>query len=137
MITKYSSDGIYNYVERKVNTEKHPVYCATTLENIPESFPACYIVETNAIPERRGTALDFTDVQKRYYYEIHTFSNAEAIALTEAREIMSYAEEAMRELSFIESYCGRVNNIDPSVIHIVARFDRIIGGGELMPETYY
>lgn len=123
-----SRNQIYTYVEEEVNTESHPVYCASVLEPIPKSFPACFIVEINHYPSRSNIELDFNDEQLVRDFEVHTFSSRMNDALTEAMDIMEDVETAMREIGFIETYCGQANNIDPNVVHVAARFTRIFGG---------
>lgn len=123
-----SRNQIYTYIENEVNTESRPVYCASVLEPVPRSFPACFIVEINHYPSRRNTELDFKDEQLNRDFEVHTFSSRMNDALSEAMEVMGDAETAMREIGFIETYCGQTGNLDPSVVHVVARFTRIFGG---------
>ena len=118
----------YTYVEDEVNKEYRPVYCASILEPIPKSFPACFIVEINHYPSRSNIELDFNDEQLVRDFEVHTFSSRMNDALTEAMNIMEDVETAMREIGFIETYCGQANNIDPTVVHVAARFTRIFGG---------
>lgn len=123
-----SRNQIYTYVEEEVNTESRPVYCASVLEPIPKSFPACFIVEINHYPSRSNIELEFKDEQLVRDFEVHTFSSRMNDALTEAMNIMEDVETAMREIGFIETYCGQANNIDPTVVHVAARFTRIFGG---------
>lgn len=121
---------IYNYIESQVNTVSRPVYCASRLEPVPEEFPACYIVENDHFPRRDSITLSYQDEQVERHFEVHVHSNLVNGALAQAHEIMSDVEAAFRELYFIETYCGQTNNIDPTVVHIVARFSRIIGGAD-------
>lgn len=123
-----SRNQIYTYVEEEINTLSRPVYCASILEPIPKSFPACFIVEINHYPSRSNIELDFNDEQLVRDFEVHTFSARMNDALTEAMDIMGDVETAMKEIGFIETYCGQANNIDPTVVHVVARFTRIFGG---------
>ena len=123
-----SRNQIYTYVEEEVNTESRPVYCASVLEPIPKSFPACFIVEINHYPSRSNIELDFNDKQLVRDFEVHTFSSRMNDALTEVMDIMGDVETAMREIGFIETYCGQANNLDPNVVHVAARFTRIFGG---------
>lgn len=127
MITR---NQIYTYVETQVNLPERPVYCASTYEPIPEEFPACYIEELSHYPSRNNVDLQHEDVQLVRDFEVHTFSNLVNGALTEAMTIMEDAESAMKELGFIETYCGQVNNLDVTVVHVVARFTRVFGDAD-------
>lgn len=123
---------IYDYVEGQVNLVNRPVYCASRLEPIPESFPACFIVENDHFPRRSAIDLDFTDENVERHFEVHVHSNLDNGALAQAHDIMSDVEAAFRELYFIETYAGQTNNIDPTVVHLVARFQRFIGGADTL-----
>ena len=129
MITR---DEIYNYVESQVNISGRPVYCASRLEPVPEFFPACFITENDHFPRRDAIALDFSDEQVERHFEVHVHSNLVNGALSEAHDIMSDVEAAFREMYFIETYCGQTNNLDPTVVHLVARFTRLIGGADTL-----
>lgn len=127
MITR---DEIYSYIESQVNIETRPVYCASRLEPVPDEFPACFIVEIDHYPRRGNIDLAFDDEQVERNFEVHVHSNLVNGAITQAHSIMSDVEAAMRELYFIETYCGQASNIDPTVVHLVARFTRLIGGAD-------
>ena len=124
---------IYDYIEAAVNTELRPVYCEARLEVVPEYFPACYITETGSASESQNYTLDFTDEQVRRDFEAHVFSNLADGALAQAESIMDDVRAAFRKLYFIENFVGRTDNIDPTVIHLVGRFHRTIGGADQMP----
>lgn len=124
---------VYDYIETAVNTVSRPVYCEARLEVVPESFPACYITEINNPSDPQYYTLGFTDEQVRRDFEVHVFSNLVDGALIEAESIMDDVRAAFRRLYFIENFVGQSDNIDPTVVHIVGRFHRIIGGADQMP----
>lgn len=124
---------IYDYVEARVNTENRPVYCSARLETVPESFPACYIVETQGNSQAMDYTLDFTDEQVRRDFEVQVFSAKQNGALEEAESIMDDVRTAFRTIYFIENFVGRIDNIDPTVVRLVGRFHRVIGASDQMP----
>ena len=124
---------IYDYMVDAIDTVSRPVYCNARLEVVPEFFPACYIVETGSASQQNYYTLDAKDEQVRRDFEVHVFSNLENGALVEAEGIMEEVRAAFRRLYFIENFVGRTDNIDPTVIHLVGRFHRIIGGADQMP----
>ena len=79
---------IYDYVEGQVNLVNRPVYCASRLEPIPESFPACFIVENDHFPRRSSITLDFEDENVERHFEVHVHSNLDNGALAQAHDIM-------------------------------------------------
>ena len=125
---------IYDYVEAEVNTEDRPVYCASRLEPVPQSFPACYItaMDTHALSQNYTLAYD--DEQAHFDMEVHVFTNEENGALYAANLIMDDVRTAFRKLYFKESFVGETANIDPTIVHLVGRFSRNIGGADQMPE---
>lgn len=127
-------NDIYNHIEAAVNTEEHPVYCASQLEPVPESFPACYITEAEHRKSRAYVTLAYDDGHFIRNWEVQVFSNKVTDALAECHEIMEYAEDAFQRLRFIETYCGQQQNADPSVTRLVARFTSTIGSADQMPE---
>ena len=124
---------IYDYVASAVDTVQRPVYCEARLEVAPESFPACYIVETDSASQEWNYTLDFADQQVRRDFEVQVFSNLMDGALAEAESIMDDVRAAFRRLYFIENYVGRTDNVDPTVVRIVGRFHRVIGASDKMP----
>lgn len=131
MITRID---VYNYIASAVNTTERPVYCNARLDVVPEHFPACYIDEIGSASQAQDYTLDFLDEQVRRDFEVHVFSNLENGALVEADSIMDDVRAAFRRIYFIENTVGKTDNIDPTVIHLVGRFHRVIGGGESLPE---
>lgn len=124
---------IYNYIESAVNTEQRPVYCASQYEPVPESFPACYITEAQHRKSRRYTTLRFDDGHYIRDWEVQIYSNKEEGALAECHALMEDVERAFAELAFLETFCGQMENADPSVTRLVARFTATIGSADTMP----
>lgn len=125
-----SINQIYDTIESAVNLVGRPVYCASKREPIPESFPACYIVEDDHSFIRSAIPLNFSDAPLTRNFSVEVYSSLTNGALTEAREIMDDVEEVMMQLGFIETYCGQTNNADPSVTRIVGRFTRVFGAND-------
>lgn len=100
---------------------------------VPASFPAVWVIESDTYPTRQGTALDFTDNQRRSVFEVQTFSNLSVGALAQARGIMSFCETQLRALGYRMTMCAPIQNADASIKRYAARFERIIGGGDTLP----
>lgn len=129
----YTHDAIYDYVADAVDTTSRHVYCVGVYEPTPSEFPCAYIHETDHRPMRSAVTLDFTDDQLIKSWEVQVFSNKRNGALAECYDIIADAEIAFKQLYFIETSCSQVQNIDPSVTRVVARFTRVIGGTDTMP----
>ncbi len=124
---------IYDYVEQRVNTENRPVYCASRIEPVPQSFPACYITVMDDHSLSWNYTLAYDDEQTEMTFEVHVFTNEQNGALYSANLIMADVRTAFRNLYFKESFVGETGNIDPTIVHMVGRFSRKIGGADQMP----
>ena len=131
-----SNHYIYNYIEKATNTTARPVYCATRLEIIPPSFPACYLTEINRY-DRGSVNLMRTDKMKMMVWEAQIFSNKATGAVDEAYGILEDVDIAFAHLGFTQTYCQQVSNIDPSIYRLVGRWERMIGDGDTFPVTDY
>jgi len=131
MITR---NDIYDYAERKVNTESRPVYCSSRYEPIPEHFPACFMYEIGKTDIRESVNLAFTEYVKEVSWEVQVFANNFDDAITEANGIMDDVETAFRDMKFLETFCSEMTNGDPSIYRIVARFERTICGADEIEE---
>lgn len=130
----YTHDAIYNYIADAIDTDSRHIYCVGVYEPTPSEFPCAYIHETDHRPAQNAVTLGFTDDQAIKSWEVQVFSNLTDGALTEAYDIMDDVEIAFKQLYFIETYCSQVQNIDPSVVRVVARFTRVVGDNDPMPE---
>lgn len=134
-MAQYTRNGIYDYVADAVNTLDRPVYCVGVYEPTPSEFPCAYIHTTDHRPSRGAVTLSFTDEQLIDSWEVQVFSNLTDGALSEAYDIIADVETAFKQLYFIETYCSQVQNIDPSVTRVVARFTRVYGDNDQMPDN--
>lgn len=134
-MAQYTHNSIYSYVADAINTQSRPVYCVGVYEPTPTEFPCAYINETDHRPMRNAVQLDFTDEQLVRSWEVQAFSNLKNGALAEAYDIIADAEIAFKQMYFIETSCSQVQNADPSVVRVVARFTRVIGSADQMPIT--
>ena len=134
-MAQYTRNSIYTYIADAINTNNRPVYCVGVYEPTPSEFPCAYIPETEHRPSRDAVTLTFTDEQLLDSWEVQVFSNLTDGALSEAYDIIADVEIAFKQLYFIETVCSQVQNIDPSVIRVVARFTRVYGDNDQMPDN--
>ena len=131
-----SNHYIFNFIEGQVNLTTRPVFCASRLETIPSSFPACYVFELSRY-DRGAINLTRTDRMKFVTWEAQIFSNLTVGAEDEAYSIMTDLDDAMAHLGFTQTYCEPIANIDPSIYRLVGRWTRLIGDGDSFPVTPY
>jgi hypothetical protein len=126
---------VYNYIAEAIDRPERPVSCSARREPVFETFPACSIVQLNDSSISRNYTLNYDDEQVQRNFEVQVFSNLQTGALLEAEGIMNEVRSAFRRLYFKESFVGRIENTDPTIIRLVGRFHRTIGGADEMPDT--
>jgi len=130
---KYSRNAIYTRVVNAIEAEYPKAYCTSRYVAKPSTFPACYIHEIDNTRPIQNTQLDFQDVQYESVFEIQVVSNKANTAASEAYDIMELAKAAMSGLYFRRFSETNVDRGD--TFTIIARFRRVIGGGDEMPNT--
>lgn len=131
---KMTRNAIYTYVADAVNTEERPVYCSSRYEPVPEYFPALYLAETSRRDVQRYVTLKFDEDVHEVTWEAQVFSNSANDAVNETHTIMDDVYAAFREMNFMQTFCAEIPDTDPSIYRMVARFERIIGGANTIPE---
>ncbi|MBO5971149.1 MAG: hypothetical protein J6S14_21965 [Clostridia bacterium] len=124
---------IYDRIERELNRESRPMNCTSYYEPVPSEFPTVMVSEMEHHQAKGAIDLAFTDDQLERYIEVQVVSNKWDGAPEEARSIMAEVEAVMKRLYFIETFCGEIENIDPAVTRMSARFHRVFGGLDTLP----
>lgn len=129
---KYSRNAIYTRVVNAIKAKYPKAYCTSRYVAKPSTFPACYIHEIDNTRQIQNTQLDFQDVQYESVFEIQVVSNKANTAASEAYDIMELAESAMSNMYFRRFSQTNVDRGD--TFTVIARYRRVIGGGDVMPE---
>lgn len=129
---KYSRNAIYTRVVNAIKAEYPNAYCTSRYVAKPSTFPACYIHEIDNTRPVQNVQLDFQDVQYESVFEIQVVSNKANTAASEAYDIMELAESAMSNMYFRRFSQTNVDRGD--TFTVIARYRRVIGGGDTMPE---
>lgn len=122
-----SEIDVYNKIKTALGTSFSNVYCSSAREPVPESFPAMYLYSINQYRERNAIDLSFSDKQKRFIMQAECYSNLHNGAKLEANKLMDAVENAFNGSMFYCTFRENVDNIDPSVYRVIARFERVIG----------
>lgn len=129
---KYSRNAIYTRVVNAIKAEYPEAYCTSRYVAKPSTFPACYIHEIDNTRPIQNVQLDFQDVQYESVFEIQVVSNKANTAASEAYDIMELVESAMSNMYFRRFSQTNVDRGD--TFTVIARYRRVIGGGDTMPE---
>ena len=133
-MAKYSMYGIYTYVRNALKTAYPDLYVTGGDEPIPHEGLAVEIKLINYYRPKGNVTLDNDDVQLKVAYDVNVYSSLFDGADEEVYTIIHVAEQAFRELFFIETECMPVERSDNRVTRLVARFERQLGLGNDMPE---
>lgn len=130
---KYSRNAIYTRIANAIKAEYPNAYCTSRMVASPAKFPACLIHEIDNSRPIQNTQLDFQDVQYESVFEIQVVSNKANTAASEAYDIMSLAEAAFSGLYYRRFSETNIDRGD--TFTIIARYRRVIGGGDTMPNN--
>ena len=128
MITR---NAVYTYVMNAIKARYPSANCTSRYVAKPAKFPSCYIREIDRNRPIQYTQIDFKDVQWESAFEIQVVSNKANTAASEAYNIMDVARAAFSELYYREFQETTIDGVD--LFTVIARFRRVIGGGDNMP----
>lgn len=129
----FTKDKIYTYIRSAIKAVYPSMYVTGGYEPVPPQGPAVQIHEIHRHRVKGAMTLDGLDEQMRIAFDVNVYSNLFDGAPNEAYAIMGVAEEAFRELYFIETECRPVELANNRVTRLVARFERHLGSGDQMP----
>lgn len=131
----FTREAVYTYVRNAIVTAHSGAHVTSRVEPITKTFPAIKVAEANRIRTQQYATLANDDDQYESTFEIEIYSNKANGAVKEAYDILGTVEGAFKRLGYFETFCDPIDNIDPSVFRIMARFTRQIGMGDSLPQT--
>lgn len=132
MITQ---NEVYNRIADALQGEFETLFTTSTRVYAPKVFPCVWIVEIDGTPDGRYVNLDLSDEQRRSTFEVQAYSNAPEGAMLEVDAIIGKAILEFRKIGYVCSMNQPIDNgYDENIKRRVARFTRIIGGGDTLPE---
>lgn len=129
----YTRNAVYTEVANAIKAEYPNANCTSKYVPKPSSFPSCYIREIDRSRPLQYTQLDFDDNQWESSFEIQVASTKANTAASEAYSIMEIARAAFSSLYYRQFSEASID--DGSRFTLIARFRRVIGGGDDMPIT--
>ena len=131
----YSVESVFDYVANAVDDAIQGVRITSHREPVAKSLPALYMYEMNRTRPQRYATLANDDEQWESTFEAEIYTNDLDGARTNAYNILYVVEDAFKRLGYFETFCEPIDNIDPSLFRINARFTRQIGRGDILPTT--
>lgn len=132
---KYTNNAIFTAIRNAVKAEYADANCVQMYTPTPAKFPTVFAREIGHFtPQQAWTLTNAQDISERTW-EVQVFSNLSTGSKEQAYEILDICKDVMRSLYFIETFEQPLDQQDKSIYCLVARFRRVIGGGEDMPTS--
>lgn len=131
-----SRNAVFSRVKAAIKTVYSDAYCVSERLYAPSQFPCVWIVEYDTHPEMNSLTLNYSDNQRRSFFEIQAFSNDLSDATGQAENIIAVATAKMKELGYRCTTSFPLDNgQDTSIKRHVARYTRFVGSGDKLPNT--
>lgn len=132
---RYTNNAIFTAIRNAVKAEYADANCVQMYTPTPAKFPTVFAREIGHFtPQQAWTLTNAQDISERTW-EVQVFSNLSTGSKERAYEILDICKNVMRGLYFIETFEQPIDQQDKSIYCLVARFRRVIGGGEEMPTS--
>lgn len=114
---------VVDRVTRAVHEAYPEAYVSSRHVVAPPRFPAVLVVESSNLPLAKARDSSGRERASSLVYTVSAYSNSEASAKRECRDIMGLVSGAMRAMNMERTLCGPVDNAaDPTIYRMVARF---------------
>lgn len=132
---RYTNNAIFTAIRNAVKAEYADANCVQMYTPTPAKFPTVFAREIGHFtPQQAWTLTNAQDISERTW-EVQVFSNLSTGSKEQAYDILDICKGAMRSLYFLETFEQPIDQQDKSIYCLVARFRRVIGGGEEMPTS--
>lgn len=132
---RYTNNAIFTAIRNAVKAEYADANCVQMYTPTPAKFPTVFAREIGHFtPQQAWTLTNAQDISERTW-EVQVFSNLSTGSKEQAYDILDICKDVMRGLYFFETFEQPIDQQDKSIYCLVARFRRVIGGGEEMPTS--
>ena len=130
---KYTNNAIYTRMRAAVLAAESTANCTQTYAPTPSKFPTVFAREIGHFtPNGTPTLSNAQDISETTW-EVQIFSNLKTGAKEQAYSLLAAVKTALRALYFVETFESPLDSTGNEYYTLVARFRRIIGSGETMP----
>ena len=132
---RYTNNAIFTRIRNAVKAEFANANCVQTYSPTPAHLPTVFARELGHFtPQQAWTLTNAQDISE-CTWEVQVFSNLKTGAKEQAYKLMNGVKGALRQLYFVETFESPLDQTDRTIYCLAARFRRIIGSGEEMPNT--
>ena len=130
---KYTNNAIYTRMRAAVLEAVSTANCTQTYSPTPSKFPTVFAREIGHFtPNGTPTLSNAQDIYESTW-EVQIFSNLTQGAKEQAYQLMNAVKSAFRSMYFVETFESPLDSTSNTYYTLIARFRRIIGSGEEMP----
>lgn len=131
---KYSKNAVYTSVRNAVKTAWPSAYVTGTIAAVPTKSPAVMIQEIGKIHNPETVTLSGLQPVWTSTFEVHVFSNLQNSGMSECYNIMETVTAAFVKIGYLLFFQDVLENGDNKKYRLVARFRRVTGVNDEMPE---
>lgn len=129
----YTNNAIFTKVRSAVLAVAATANCTQTYTPTPTKWPTVFAREIGRLtPIGTATMSNAQDISERTW-EVQIFSNLQTGAKEQAYKLLDAVKTAFRSMYFIETFESPLDSTSNNYYTLVARFRRIIGSGETIP----
>lgn len=130
----YTNNAIFTKMRSAVLAVVATANCTQTYTPTPTKWPTVFAREIGRLtPNGTATMSNAQDISERTW-EVQIFSNLQTGAKEQAYKLLDAVKTAFRSMYFVETFESPLDNTSNNYYTLVARFRRIIGSGETIPE---
>lgn len=129
----YTNNAIFTKMRSAVLAVVATANCTQTYTPTPTKWPTVFAREIGRLtPIGTVTMSNAQDISERTW-EVQIFSNLQTGAKEQAYKLLDAVKTAFRSMYFIETFESPLDSTSNNYYTLVARFRRIIGSGETIP----
>lgn len=129
----YTNNAIFTKMRSAVLDVVATANCTQTYTPTPTKWPTVFAREIGRLtPIGTVTMSNAQDISERTW-EVQIFSNLQTGAKEQAYKLLDAVKTAFRSMYFIETFESPLDSTSNNYYTLVARFRRIIGSGETIP----
>jgi hypothetical protein len=125
-----SENEIFSAIATVLRSRFTGIFVTGEYVSAPSAFPSVSIVRSDSYPNRGNVALDLSDEQQIYIFDVNVYSNLTTGKKTQCVNIMDSIASEFKKLGFTQRTRSPIPNADSKVYREFARFQRTIGGAD-------
>lgn len=131
---KYSKNAVYTRIRNAVKAVWPSAYVTGVIAAVPTKSPAVMVQEKGLVNNPEAVTLSGLQPVWTSTFEAHVFSNLQNTGMTECYNIMETVNEEFVKIGYRRFFQDVLENGDEKKYRLVARFRRVTGANDEMPE---